>query len=247
MALSRSKCRPLHNRRNSRSGFTLMEVMIAAAIALVVVGMVTQMTLTISKVLFRSTATLQINRDIRVFTHQVSRDAWSARTHRIFASPSDLTRRESGEFGDVLVLVWAAPESIDTASPGTDLQYFYERVIIYARDNPRLPQNQRTNSLAGANRLPVLRFERRFALPSATESGTKASETDLDALVADILADANRDNENIVVELAEGLADGNLFFNGRTGRSITINGEIFHGNRAQIVSNTYNFTIFPRG
>lgn len=222
--------------------------MIASAIALIVVGAVTQMTISLGRLLFDTTAKLQITRDVRVFTQQISRDAWSARDYRIYISTDNLTRRESGETGDVLALVWAVPESIEDATAGGNHEYFYERVIIYARANAVLAKNKRPDQGWGAeNKIPVLRFERRFALPSATQDGTKASETSIRAVVEDILKEANRDNETVVVELARGLADQRLFFHSRTGRSITINGELYHGNRAREVSNTYNFTINPRG
>ncbi|MCC5842292.1 MAG: prepilin-type N-terminal cleavage/methylation domain-containing protein [Opitutales bacterium] len=239
---------PLSAQGNNRRGFTLLEIMIASAIALVIVAGVTQMTLSIGKVIFDSAAKLHITRDVRVFTQQLSRDAWSARDYRVFTSTADLTRRHSGETGDVLALVWVEPESIETATAGAPQEYFYERIVVYARDTPVRPQNQRRNTAnADENKVPVLRFERRFALPSATEPGTRASQTTIRAVVADILNPDNRDGETIVVELARGLADQRLFFNSRIGRSITINGEIYHGNRAREVSNTYNFTIHPRG
>lgn len=246
--LLRSDKLPEAAKQHRRRGFTLLEIMIASAIAVVVVAAVTQMTLSIGKVIFDSAAKLHITRDVRAFTQQISRDAWSARDYRVYLSTSDLTRRHSGETGDVLVLIWVEPESIETATPGSPQEYFYERVVVYARDMPVRPQNQRpSTSSSDANKVPVLRFERRFALPSATVAGTRASETTIRNVVADILATDNRDNGTIVVELARGLADQRLFFNSRLGRSITINGEIYHGNRAREVSNTYNFTIHPRG
>ena len=49
-----------------------------------------------------------------------------------------------------------------------------------------------------------------------------------------------------IVELSEGLADGKLFYNFRE-RSIMVNGQIYHGNDYKRVTDTYNFTISPRG
>jgi type II secretory pathway pseudopilin PulG len=49
-----------------------------------------------------------------------------------------------------------------------------------------------------------------------------------------------------VVELSKGLSNGRLFFN-FWGKSIMVNGQIFHGNDAKRVTETYNFTISPRG
>jgi hypothetical protein len=50
----------------------------------------------------------------------------------------------------------------------------------------------------------------------------------------------------IVVQLAKGLADGCLFHN-FWGKSVMINGQIVQGNNYMSASDTYNFTISPRG
>ena len=51
-----------------------------------------------------------------------------------------------------------------------------------------------------------------------------------------------------MIELSEGLSDGRLFHN-FYGRSVMVNGEIIQdtGKGARVASNTYNFTISPRG
>jgi hypothetical protein len=50
----------------------------------------------------------------------------------------------------------------------------------------------------------------------------------------------------IVVQLANGLADGCLFHN-FWGKSVMINGQIVQGSNYLSASDTYNFTISPRG
>jgi len=220
-----------------KRGFTLVEVVIASTIALLVVGAVVQTTLTVGRILFDSTAKLEITRDIRGFTSHLSRDTWSARDYRIFAAPEDLTARFSGQTGDVLALIWAVATPLETAVAGSDYDYFYDRIIIYAR----MVDDEAVNTG------PVMRYERRFNLPGASGGGTRASQTSIADLVADILDSENLDNQREIVEITRGLADERLFFHSRTGRSITLNGEIYHGNAARQVSNTYNFTINPRG
>jgi len=50
-----------------------------------------------------------------------------------------------------------------------------------------------------------------------------------------------------VIELSRGLSDGQLFYN-FFGRSITVQGEILHkGSNLKQATNTYNFTVSPRG
>jgi hypothetical protein len=50
----------------------------------------------------------------------------------------------------------------------------------------------------------------------------------------------------IVIQFAQGLANGRLFYN-YWGTSVMVNGAIAYGNNYQNVSDTYNFTISPRG
>jgi len=59
------------------------------------------------------------------------------------------------------------------------------------------------------------------------------------------MATLNAESTN-VVQLSEGLADGRLFYNFKN-RTVMINGKIIHGNQAKWVTDTYNFSISPRG
>ena len=50
-----------------------------------------------------------------------------------------------------------------------------------------------------------------------------------------------------VIELSAGIASGKLFYNFYD-RSVMVKGEIIHeGNAFRRASNTYNFTVSPRG
>ena len=77
---------------------------------------------------------------------------------------------------------------------------------------------------------------------------------DIDIAVADqndpiedlIPAISTVDTHETIIELSEGLANERLFYNFRE-RSIMVNGQIYHGNDAKRVTDTYNFTISPRG
>lgn len=54
-------------------------------------------------------------------------------------------------------------------------------------------------------------------------------------------------NHNEIIELSKGLSDGQLFYN-FFNRSITVQGEILHqGSNLKRATNTYNFTVSPRG
>jgi hypothetical protein len=54
------------------------------------------------------------------------------------------------------------------------------------------------------------------------------------------------DSHQIVVQFSQGLADGHLFYN-YWGKSVMVNGVIAEGNNFQHLTDTYNFTISPRG
>ncbi len=222
-----------------RNGFTLVEVLIAAAIAGTVLAAVAQMTLSLGRINFNSVAKLVINRAVRSFTNELSLAGRSTRDYRIYASTENLAERQSGQSGDVLVMVWADPAPLGSNTGATTAHEFYcRRVIAFAR----------TVEDADANTGPVVRFERNFPAPGQP-GALKSSETTIATLTRELLA-ANPSSDvtrREVLQLTRGLADGRLFFHSRTGRSIVVNGEIFHDNRAREVTNTYNFTVTPRG
>lgn len=58
---------------------------------------------------------------------------------------------------------------------------------------------------------------------------------------------AMHSSAEIVVNDLEGLTSGSLFFENFQNRSVLIRSKILHGNQAKRVTNTYNFTITPRG
>lgn len=82
---------------------------------------------------------------------------------------------------------------------------------------------------------PVMRFETTFSTPQ--------NETLENLLPA---WNTNGTHEQII-ELSNGLSNGQLFYN-FFNRSITIQGEILHhGSNLKRATNTYNFTVSPRG
>lgn len=82
---------------------------------------------------------------------------------------------------------------------------------------------------------PVQKFEFHYDTPQIDPLG-------------DLLPDptSNGTHEE-VIELSKGLSDGRLFYN-FFNRSLTIQGEILHhGSNLKRATNTYNFTVSPRG
>lgn len=82
---------------------------------------------------------------------------------------------------------------------------------------------------------PVLMFDNEY---------NPSSSSDLDTLLP---AASSYGQHGEVIELSNGLSDGKLFYNFYD-RSIVVRGEIIHDGKAgEQVTNTYNFTISPRG
>ncbi|MDQ8186902.1 type II secretion system protein [Pelagicoccus sp. SDUM812002] len=82
---------------------------------------------------------------------------------------------------------------------------------------------------------PVMRFSTDFSSPQA-------------AVLEDLLPVVETiGTHSEIIELSKGLSDGQLFFNFYN-RSITVQGEILHhGSNLKRATNTYNFTVSPRG
>ncbi|MDQ8179819.1 type II secretion system protein [Pelagicoccus sp. SDUM812005] len=82
---------------------------------------------------------------------------------------------------------------------------------------------------------PVMRFSTLFDSPQA------------DSLENLLPAPSTLGTHNEIIELSKGLSDGQLFYN-FFNRSITVQGEILHqGSNLKRATNTYNFTVSPRG
>lgn len=80
-----------------------------------------------------------------------------------------------------------------------------------------------------------------FEIDYTATGGKLASAQTVESLV-----NAYNGNSRVIVQLAKGLADKSLFFQ-MNKESVLVKAEIFHGNNAKKVTNTYNFTISPRG
>jgi len=242
--------------RRARKAFTLVEVMITMAIFVVVMAMVMPFLVTSMKEMFIAEQKNLINTDIRDLTNEMMDNARMCTTFIVYpdyeSTDAFTDRVQDGGTGDMLVLV----EYDDTVSPLEMPKV--KRVVAYYRapDNPGDP-----SSLA-----PVRKYEKTYdptvevTISTETYSYTDVAEDESGNVVTTTedrelqayniedflppLAEMNSHPE--VVELSRGLSNGKLFtvfWN----RSIVVNGRIYHGNEAKRVTDTYNFTISPRG
>jgi prepilin-type N-terminal cleavage/methylation domain-containing protein len=238
---------PLPDRPRSR-GMTLIEILVATTIAGIISAGLFSVFLQALHIIDYDEKKLTINRYIRDFTAELTDTATFANYALIVPDFSTRTSIspvlnadtgnidtaginvpvEDGQSGDMLVLVYVDPAD-DTR---------IERIVGYYRA-----------ALAVGEAGPVRRFELEFN-PSTTT-------TALNLLPA--ASTINHWPE--IIELSEGLSNGRLFHN-FYGRSIMVNGEIIQENRVKgadgkyidgtgkgrrVASNTYNFTISPRG
>lgn len=205
---------------NSSLGYSLVEVVIVLGITtFITVGILAFYT-QFYKLGFVNEQRNRINRDIRQLTGELSQDGRQANYFTIYKSVADTDRD-------------AVNDRCLDGSNGDFLVFVYneedsddiERIVGYFRDVSSADEDA-----VG----PVRKFERIFS-PASSSS------------VEDLIPSAaSLASSQEVVELSRGLSNGKLFYN-FWGKSIMLNGQIYHGNDAKRVTETYNFTISPRG
>lgn len=204
--------------RSRFRGFTLTEMLVAMGVfGLCMVGVMGFFTQSLGIFSFDS-GKLRVNRDIRAFTNEMTDNATYANYFEIYASFADRTTpKNDGYSGDFLVLVYKDP------ADHTKI----ERLVGYYR----APAD--AGDPAGEG--PVRKFDLTLT-PSSQAS------------LASLLPPASAANDyDEVIALSRGLSDGRLFYNFYD-RSIMIRGEIIHrGTITRRATNTYNFTVTPRG
>lgn len=180
--------------------------------------------LTTYKIGFVNQERNRINANMRGLTTNLVQDGRQSNYFVLYNSTAEADRdqandqRLDGNSGDMLVFVYTGEESANVLQSTR-----IERWVAYYRAG------------AGGEALsPVRRMERSYDPPSDLK---------IEALLPDEATLAQGDE---VIELSRGLADGRLFYN-FWGRSVMLNGQIYHGNAAKRVTETYNFTISPRG
>jgi hypothetical protein len=213
---------PRH-RRPSR-GFTLIEALVTLGLmGLVTVG-VLRFAIQALNIYHYDGGRLLVNKDIRTFTSSIAADAVASNYFRIYPDYQTRTAVTDGNSGDFLLLIFTAMNATTGAST-------IERLIGYYRD----PANTSDPASLG----PVRRFD--VAIATADQS------LDLATLLTQYAPTTSTHANPVVIQLAQGLANGDLFYN-YYDRSVMIRGQIVEqGNQMRSAVNTYNFTVSPRG
>lgn len=233
--------------RRRATAFTLVEIMVSVAlISLVGLGVVVFMRQALS-IYYYDSGRININRDIRVFTGEMTTNAVFSSYFMIFKDFSTRSTTSSGgtttdaamadgQSGDFLLLIYASePDSSTGKSTIT-------QVVGYYRDPGSTSTTDVLNSLSGSSSMgPVRKF---------TISGLNFDPTLYTAPISTLLntymPTSNVHSNSVVVELAQGLSDGKLFYDFQD-RSVLIRGQIVEqGNMTRQAVSTYNFAVTPR-
>lgn len=214
--------------RAARRGMTLVEIMIVLGICMLVVGGLLATFIQSLYVYHYDSAKLLVNRDMRRFTSEITDNATYANYFVIYPSFTERSlttgslttdnKMYAGQSGNMMVLVYLDPSDSSKIS----------RLVGYYRD---------PNQVNGE--APVRKFDRSLS-PSVTADVWTL-------LPATSTAQTNPE----VIELSKNIGTQQLFYN-FYGRSVMVKCDIIHRtntgqNVYQRATNTYNFTVSPRG
>jgi len=225
-------------------GYTLVEILVAATIfGLASIGIFSFFIQALN-IYHYEVGKLLVNRDIRNFTNEISSTATYANDFLIFPSYNNLSRTvnianlismdgedavyaystpivdtsvNDGLSGDCLVLIFKDPDNDRNVSR---LVGFFRQPPDAADPNSEGPVRKFDITISPSSSLPVWQL-----IPSISDPTLYGE----------------------VIELSKGQSNGKLFYNFYD-RSIMVKGEIIHrGSLVKRATNTYNFTVSPRG
>ncbi len=230
------------NRRPVARAFTLAELIIASTLlGLVTIGAIA-LTRQVLYVYAYDTGRVLVNKDIRSFTQHMDTDAAYANYFLIF--PNFATRTASGKdanvadgnSGDFLVLV-TTMTCVQNDTPVAGMvagKNYITNLIGYYRDA--------TTTTTG----PVRRFSVPITPP--VDPTTLTAGASISTLLNNNMPVANSSANPILIQLAQGLANGTLFYDFQD-HSVMVRGQIIEsggqGNKKAV--STYNFAVSPRG
>lgn len=226
-------------RFQSQDGFTLVEVLIAMSIGIMVMGFVLVFFIDSLRLSLGITNNLDIETSIRKITNELSQDARNANSFVIyktffddghelsgsFRNPSGENlsssyRRQAGESGSFCVFVYNGEDETPLDLVGAPT----ERLVGYYLNNSD-----------ESEAVEIMKFDIDIASSRQFDS------------VEDLIPDpSDSEDHTVLVESANGLISGDLFFN-LLGRSVIINSEIIYDLPSRTSGGTYNFTVSPRG
>ncbi len=208
-------------------GFTMVEILVALGILSIVMVGILRFAIQSLNVYFYDSGRLMVNKDIRTFTNELADNSVASNYFRIFPDFQNRTTAVTdGYSGEFLVLIFADTSASTGITTTT-------RLVGYYRD----PVDPNDPTSLG----PVRKFDKMI---DAADGSSDLTSLLNNAKYAPV---SSAHNNPIVIQLAQGLSDGNLFYDFYD-RSIMIRGQIVErGNESKSAVNTYNFTVSPRG
>ncbi len=228
----------------SRRGFTLSEILITMGISTLVVGTALVFFIYQLNIFAYDVSKNRVNRDIRAFTSELTDNATYANGFQIFTNFSTRSVTTSVTTNGVTTTTTTSAERRDKQSG--------DMLVLFFRDQNN---DLLTNRLVGYYRAPIDPAETDSNSPKALGPVRKFDLTinpPSSAPIYTLLPAASTYSTNEeVIELSKGLASGKLFYN-IGDKLIMVNGQIIHRGglgktRYERATNTYNFTISPRG
>ena len=217
--------------RTDKRAFSLSELMIALGITAVMLGGLMAFNIQLIKGGLFSEHKNMINRDMRKVTTDLGDVAKEANYFVIYPSfllsdrDSAEDRLVSNQSGDFILFVHTAANYVSFGV------HPIERIVGYYRTPGTIDDLKNVG--------PVMKFDVTFNTPVDITASKLVTLESLIPLQASVTAEQ-------ILELSSGTANGKLFYNFQN-KSAMVNGQIYHGNAASRATDTYNFTISPRG
>lgn len=267
---------PTEIRHRRRGGFTLVETMVTMTIIGFIIVGVLPFFLQSNRSLFTGEQKLLINADIRDFTNEMVENAREANFFTLYEAfytrvradgvtvrrdannngvINALDRRAEGQGGEFLLFVYYEDPFFDSRffdGDPTNNQIINARVTrlvgywiapnrndaskvaLYVMDT----NNYRANPTDTSWTTPWgVTFPVTFGVGSTIEG----------LLPPATAANAQMASARLVINDLRGLGVNGSFFVNYLNRSVLVRSKILHGNQAKRVTNTYNFTVTPRG
>lgn len=217
------------------NAFTFVEIMFVLLISGFVSVALCNFMIDSSRALFTSTEKSEIANNIRQFVGEMETVAKASNVAYIYKSFNFADRDTAADrlnddtSGDCAIFITTEPyyDSTKNAYDYKKAENITKIVVYFRRPDPADPEGKG----------PVLKLTVPISTPMPTDTYTPES------LMAGV---AYTGNYPQVLQLSKGLSNGRLFYNYKD-KAVMIKAEIIHGNSAKRITNTYNFTVSPKG
>ncbi len=220
-----------------KKGYTLVEMLVTMSIFTIVMAGLMPFYIQSSETIFTADGKLDTNEDVRKITDFVVNEVRESNHFILYDS-------FSGSWNEGVLVDFRLPVNhgagrLHDGETGKFLLMVYYGVDPYPGDTTPAPIERLIGiylSVAeGVTEGPVRVFDIDVPLDSQYQP--------VESLIP---ASTVQNNHEILIDDMKALLDGDIFYNYKD-RAILMNGQIIHGNDFKQITDTYNFTIAPRG